>query len=111
MVLTKLPGPNPIDLNFLRQWFERPYGGAVPIRGLDLVAWEETADLLAIKPRLTPDPLSRWLANSFFPTCHRLFGERFKVRLATFVIPWADIILNNKTDPRVPRTRRRNVRL
>ncbi|CAN8101394.1 unnamed protein product [Discula destructiva] len=78
VALTKLEGPNPIDLQFLRHWFERPYMGAYPIRGLDLVAWDDTADLVAVKPTLTTDPLSRWLTNTFFPTWRGIFAEKFK---------------------------------
>lgn len=84
-MLTNLHGPNPIDLDFLRQWFERPSMAAFPLRGLDMAAWDDTTDLIAIKPRLTPDPLSRWLTNTFFPAYHRLFGEKVKVKLASIL--------------------------
>ncbi|KAI0380112.1 hypothetical protein F5Y04DRAFT_282241 [Hypomontagnella monticulosa] len=79
--ISKLDGPNPIDLEFLRSWFERPSMGWFPIRGLDFKAWEQRPedDLIAVKPRIPPDPLSKWITNYVFPLYHRLFGVRFKV--------------------------------
>ncbi|KAI1409167.1 hypothetical protein F5Y13DRAFT_170938 [Hypoxylon sp. FL1857] len=80
--ISRLDGPNSLDLEFLRSWFERPSMGCFPIRGLDYNAWEQRLenDLVAIKPRVPPDPLSRWITNTIFPLYHRVFGFRFHVR-------------------------------
>lgn len=53
--------------------------GAFPIRGLDMLAWDDEGDLVAIKPRATPDLLSKWLTNTVFPFLHRTLGQRIKV--------------------------------
>ncbi|OTA69141.1 hypothetical protein K449DRAFT_362387 [Hypoxylon sp. EC38] len=80
--ISKLEGPNSNDLEFLRSWFERPSMGCFPIRGLDYKAWEQRRenDLVAIKPRLPPDPFSKWVTNTIFPLYHRVFGVKFHVR-------------------------------
>ncbi|OTA79954.1 hypothetical protein M434DRAFT_86781 [Hypoxylon sp. CO27-5] len=80
--ISKLEGPNSNDLEFLHSWFERPSMGCFPIRGLDYKAWEQRLenDLIAIKPRLPPDPFSRWVTNTIFPLYHRVFGFKFHVR-------------------------------
>ncbi|KAI2618784.1 hypothetical protein GGR54DRAFT_142558 [Hypoxylon sp. NC1633] len=78
--VSKLDGPNSNDLEFLRSWLERPSMGFFPIRGLDFKAWEQRLenDLVAIKPRVPPDPLSKWIMNTIFPLYHRVFGIRFQ---------------------------------
>lgn len=53
--------------------------GAFPIRGLDMLAWDDESDLIALKPRATPDPLSKWLMNIVFPFFHRTLGQHIKV--------------------------------
>ncbi|KAI0120325.1 hypothetical protein F4776DRAFT_249379 [Hypoxylon sp. NC0597] len=80
--ISKLEGPNLNDLEFLRSWFERPSMGCFPIRGLDYKAWEQRLenDLIAIKPRVPPDPFSKWITNTIFPLYHRVFGVKFHVR-------------------------------
>lgn len=79
VALAKLQGPNATDLEFLKRWFERPSMGAFPIRGLDMLAWDDESDLVAIKPRATPDLLSKWLINIVFPFLHRTLGQHIKV--------------------------------
>ncbi|KAK4455482.1 hypothetical protein QBC34DRAFT_390025 [Podospora aff. communis PSN243] len=76
--LAKLDPPNKHDLVFLKDWFERPEMGNFPIIGANRKAWDVEDDLVAIKPRLTPDPISRWFTNIVFPLYHRWYGERFK---------------------------------
>lgn len=53
--------------------------GAFPIRGLDMLAWDDESDLIAIKPRATPDLLSKWLMNAVFPFVHQTVGQHIKV--------------------------------
>lgn len=79
--LAKLDSPNEQDLDFLRSWFERPGMGRFPIRGLDRRAWDVDFehDLVAFKPRVPPDTLSRWFTRIIFPLYHRYIGERLKV--------------------------------
>lgn len=59
--------------------------GNFPIIGDNRKAWDAEDDLVAIKPRLTPDLISRWFTNIVFPLYHRLYGEKFKVRLSTYL--------------------------
>lgn len=84
--------------------------GAFPIRGLDMAAWDDGSDLIAIKPRNTPDPLSIWLTNAFFPFLHRVLGERFKVSTHTEPSE-VDIVLNEIPDARISRARRGAIRV
>ncbi|KAI1448152.1 hypothetical protein F5Y02DRAFT_377510 [Annulohypoxylon stygium] len=83
--ISKLDEPNPTDLEFLRSWFERPSMGCFPIRGLDYKAWEQTFenDLVAIKPRVLPDPFSKWITDTLIPLYHRIFGVKFRTADAT----------------------------
>ncbi|KAK3367584.1 hypothetical protein B0H63DRAFT_455673 [Podospora didyma] len=71
--LANMQKPNPQDLRFLRSWFVRPGMGNIPIIGADRKAWDPPTeeDLVAIKPRLTPDHISRWFSNTVFPFYHR----------------------------------------
>ncbi|KAK4683383.1 hypothetical protein QC764_0028880 [Podospora pseudoanserina] len=54
--------------------------GSFPIRGLDRATWnpEFEHDLLTLRPRLTPDPISSFFNKHIFPLFHRLYGQRFK---------------------------------
>jgi hypothetical protein len=55
--------------------------GWFPIRGLDRKAWDTDFedDLVALKPRIGPDTLSRWFMRIVFPLYHRYVGEKLKV--------------------------------
>ncbi|KAK0721203.1 hypothetical protein B0T21DRAFT_273010, partial [Apiosordaria backusii] len=79
--LAKLDRPNFQDLTFLREWIGRADNGNYPIHGPDQFAWdpEFEGDLMAIKPRVPLDRLSRWVNDIIFPWYHRLFGETLKV--------------------------------
>jgi len=54
--------------------------GWFPIRGLDRKAWDTDVedDLVALKPRVGPDALSRWFMRIVFPLYHRHIGEKLK---------------------------------
>lgn len=71
--------------------------GAFPIRGLDLNAWDDESDLVAIKPRLPSDTFSKWVNGVFFPFIHRLCGEKIKVSILLMKI--ACLPLNTTQDP------------
>ncbi|KAK2604475.1 hypothetical protein N8I77_007402 [Diaporthe amygdali] len=75
--LAKLDGPAPPDLRFLREWFERRDMGFFPIWGLDKKSWEDEEDLIAIKPRLLQDPITRFF-EALISLFHRFLGERLK---------------------------------
>ncbi|PVH77721.1 hypothetical protein DL98DRAFT_636938 [Cadophora sp. DSE1049] len=81
VALAKLGRPRQYDLEFLRSWFRRPGMGAFPLLGLDRDAWDikTESDLIAIKPRATPDLFSKWFTESFVPRYHQVFGERFRL--------------------------------
>lgn len=78
-MLAKLDEPNKIDLKNLREWFERPDLGAYPIRGSDMAAWDEDEDLVAIKPRVSQDVISRYFTETVFPYLHNVLGHKLKV--------------------------------
>lgn len=77
--LAKLDGPALPDLRFLREWFERRDMGFFPIWGLDKKSWEDEEDLIAIKPRLLQDPITRFF-EALISLFHRFLGEKLKVR-------------------------------
>lgn len=77
--LAKLDGPAPPDLKFLRDWFERRDMGFFPIWGLDKDSWEDDEDLIAVKPRLLQDQVTR-LFEALISLFHRFLGEKLKVR-------------------------------
>ncbi|XMA12641.1 hypothetical protein WAI453_005432 [Rhynchosporium graminicola] len=79
----KFDRPREYDLEFLRSWFRRPGMGSFPLLGLDRDAWDVKTenDIIAIKPRETPDIFSRWFAESFIPRYHRVFGQRYRKEL------------------------------
>lgn len=77
--LAKLDEPAPPDLKFLRDWFKRPDMGFLPIWGLDKDSWEDGGDLIAVKPRLFHDPVTR-LFEALISLFNRFLGEKLKVR-------------------------------
>ncbi|ORY62310.1 uncharacterized protein BCR38DRAFT_525336 [Pseudomassariella vexata] len=78
--LVKLSKPRRYDLDFLRSWFERPGMGNFPLLGIDKASWEAQYedDLVALKPRATSDPFSRWFCERIVPSFHHVLGEKFK---------------------------------
>ncbi|MCJ1246402.1 hypothetical protein MMC30_003609 [Trapelia coarctata] len=78
--LSNLPKPNAYDLDFFRDWLQRPNMGNFPLRGLDRHMWsaDHEADLIAIQPRQTADPFSMWFINTFIPLFHRTVGYHLK---------------------------------
>lgn len=87
--LAKLDGPAPPDLKFLRDWFERRDMGFFPIWGLDKDSWEDDGDLIAVKPRLLQDPVTR-LFEALISLFHRFLGEKLKVRKFSLRTPLSD---------------------
>lgn len=81
-MLAKLKGPSKLDLEFLKEWLERDSMGAFPILGPDMDTWNHTEDLVALNPRSSPDPTSRWFATTIFPLYHKLIGQKVKVNPA-----------------------------
>lgn len=79
VTLAKLDKPASTDVRFLKDWFERRDMGFFPIWGLDKQSWEDEDDLIAIKPRLLQDPVTRFL-EAMISLFHRLLGEKLKVR-------------------------------
>lgn len=79
VTLAKLDGPASSDVRFLKDWFERRDMGFFPIWGLDKQSWEDEDDLIAIKPRLFQDPVTRFFED-LISLFHRLLGEKLKVR-------------------------------
>lgn len=80
VTLAKLDKPASSDVRFLKDWFERRDMGFFPIWGLDKQSWEDEDDLMAIKPRLLQDPITRFF-EALISLFHRLLGEKLKVRV------------------------------
>lgn len=78
VTLAKLDRPASSDVRFLKDWFERRDMGFFPIWGLDKQSWEDEDDLIAIKPRLLHDPVTRFF-ETLISLFHRLLGEKLKV--------------------------------
>ena len=80
-MLCRLGSPTRHDLQFLRNWFERPSMGSFPLLGLDRLAWDgdHEADLVALNPRQAPDGFSRWFTDKAIPKYHEVIGEKLKV--------------------------------
>lgn len=81
-VITNIKSPREYDLKFLREWFERPSMGAMPLLGLDRTSWDppHEKDLVSLNPRIPPDKFSEWFSERLIPTFHRVWGTRLKVR-------------------------------
>jgi len=81
---SNMKGPNSYDLEFFRDWLQRPNMGNFPLVGLDRDAWgkENTEDLLAIHRRDHDGFISQWFVNKFVPWFHVVFGSRFKKPIA-----------------------------
>ncbi|KAK4198764.1 hypothetical protein QBC40DRAFT_266499 [Triangularia verruculosa] len=78
--LAQLDRPNYQDLEFLRQWIRGAGNGNYPIHGPDQFAWDDKfeRDLMAIKPRVPLDRLSRWVNDTIFPWFHRFCGMKLR---------------------------------
>lgn len=76
--IAKLDGPAPPDLKFLKDRFGRSDMGLLPIWGLDQNSWDDEDDLVAVKPRLFEDPITR-LFETLISLFHRCLGEKLKV--------------------------------
>lgn len=94
--LAKLDGPAPPDLKFLRDWFQRRDMGFFPIWGLDKNSWDDEGDLIAVKPRLLQDPVTR-LFEALISLFHRFLGEKLKVRNIVLGTIFADSRQNTNT--------------
>lgn len=79
VTLAKLDAPAAPDVQFLKEWFVRQDMGSFPIWGLDQKSWDDEGDLIAIKPRLLQDPVTR-LFEAMISLFHRHLGEKLKVR-------------------------------
>ncbi|KAI1859736.1 hypothetical protein JX265_010185 [Neoarthrinium moseri] len=78
--LSQLSKPRKYDLDFLRDWFERPGMGSFPLLGLDRKSWESQYenDLVGLVVRTAPDAFSAWFAERLVPALHHLIGESFQ---------------------------------
>jgi hypothetical protein len=77
--IAKLDVPASPDVQVLKEWFGRPDMGSFPIWGLDQKSWDDEGDLVAIKPRLLQDPVTR-MFEALISLFHRHLGEKLKVR-------------------------------
>ena len=82
-MLYSLESPSKTDVQFLRDWLERPRMGDYPLLGLDADSWkvEHDHDLMSLLSRKPRDVFSRWLSTSVIPHYHHIFGSKYKKTL------------------------------
>lgn len=80
--ILKLPKFASYDIQFFRDWLERPNMGNFPLVGRDRNAWAEQTetDLVALCARSSDDIFSKWFTDKLIPWFHNLVWKRFKVR-------------------------------
>jgi hypothetical protein len=73
-----LDPPLKCDLEFLRDWLDRPEGGDFFLEGLEAEPWEEPSsrDLVALCPRREHDQFAQYLSDMIVPWYHRRIGHR-----------------------------------
>jgi hypothetical protein len=73
-----LDPPLKCDLEFLRNWLDRPEGGDFFLEGLEAEPWEEPSsrDLVALWPRQEHDQFAQYLSDMIVPWYHRRIGHR-----------------------------------
>ena len=64
------------DLDFLRNWLDRPDGGDLFLEGVEADQWEEhySGDLVAVGQHREQDRFAQYLSNKIIPFYHRHFG-------------------------------------
>jgi hypothetical protein len=79
-MLFGLESPSKHDVQFFREWLERPRMGAFPLLGLDANSWEaeHEHDLMSLLSRKPRDAFSKWLSTSIVPLYHRVLGSKYK---------------------------------
>lgn len=72
-----LDPPLKCELEFLRDWLERPEGGDFFLEGLEAEPWEEPSsrDLAALFPRREHDQFAQYLSDMIVPWYHRHIGQ------------------------------------
>jgi hypothetical protein len=73
-----LDPPLKCELEFLRDWLDRPDGGDFFLEGLEAEPWEEPSsrDLAALCPRREHDHFAQYLSDMIVPWYHRRIGHR-----------------------------------
>jgi hypothetical protein len=72
-----LDAPLKCELDFVRDWLERPEGGDFFLEGLEAEPWEESSsrDLAALYPRREHDQFAQYLSDMIVPWYHRRIGH------------------------------------
>ncbi|ERF69219.1 hypothetical protein EPUS_01176 [Endocarpon pusillum Z07020] len=75
-----LAKPGDSDINFLREWLERPDGGDYSIKGVEAEPWKlcRAADLVTLSQSDGRDVFAQSLSDNILPWYHRYFGHRQK---------------------------------
>jgi hypothetical protein len=73
------------DINFLREWLERPEGGDYSIKGVEAEPWKPccAADLIALSHLDTKDEFAQSLSDKILPRYHQYIGRRRQRRSVT----------------------------
>ncbi|KAI4864619.1 hypothetical protein F4820DRAFT_422899 [Hypoxylon rubiginosum] len=70
--LSKIPAPDPHELQKLQCWLSEPRLGGVYLLGRDHDVWSQGRDLLALAPPPHANRFSRFVAGRALPLYHRL---------------------------------------
>lgn len=75
-----LAKPVNCDINFLREWLERPDGGDYSIKGVEAEPWMPCcgADLVTLSQLAGRDAFAQTLSDKILPWYHRYFSDRRK---------------------------------
>ncbi|KAI4164254.1 MAG: hypothetical protein LQ342_002219 [Letrouitia transgressa] len=79
MDIQKLAQPMPRDIDFLREWLDRPEGGDFFLRGREADTWQVNSDFIKLCGQQSDmDALTRAIYNKIIPWYHSVWGHRVR---------------------------------
>jgi hypothetical protein len=93
--MASFPSPTKHELQFLRDWMERPSMSSFPLYGPDRNSWDEEhkQDLMSLVSQSSGDPFSEWFTDKVMPAFHHLIGRRFKKPVPDGIYEYEDSII------------------
>ncbi|KAL9042553.1 MAG: hypothetical protein Q9214_003742 [Letrouitia sp. 1 TL-2023] len=80
MDIQRLAKPMPRDIDFLREWLDRPEGGDFFLRGREADTWHSSSDFIKLCGQQSDiDALTRAIYNKIIPWYHHVWGHRMRV--------------------------------
>lgn len=80
MEIQKLAKPTSRDIDFLREWLDRPEGGDFFLRGREANTWQVNSDFIKLCGQWSDiDALTGAIYNWIIPWYHHVWGHRAKV--------------------------------